>query len=136
MTISNSYNSYADCVEAMDRALADDKGVRIRMKDRNAATFFRMRLHQCRKLSRDRSKDIYDHADPLWGSSVYDPLVVRIREEGEVTYVYINQIVAELGKIEDLSKIGDWEALPSPEPAPALEPPRPVLQIEHFKRRV
>ena len=137
MTISNSFGSYTDCVEAMDRALEDDKGIRIKMKDWDAANFFRMRLHQCRKLDRDRNRQIYEPGDPGHGVSAYDPLVVRIRTHGDNVYVYIQQVLAELGDIEALSQIdGDWEAVPITAPAPApLPAPQPQLQIEHFKRR-
>lgn len=130
MPISNSYRSYTDCYSVMDQALADTHGARVQVEDDNAAKFFRMRCHQARSIDRQRNAKTYQDPDhPLHGSSIYDELIVRIREDDEgTTWVYIEKCTVILGKIEGLAGVAE-------EPK-ALPAPAPVLQITEVKRRI
>lgn len=102
MSISNSRQSYSDCYEVLDRALEDELGVRVQMKDRDAAIFFRMRVHQARKINRRDNVDQYEVGHPMHGASVYDKLMVRIKHEGEAVWIYVEK-TAIPGNVESLS---------------------------------
>lgn len=146
MSISNSRQSYQDCYEVFDRAIADDRGCRVKLPSYDKATFFRMRLHQARKLDRQDKSLIYPLGHPMHAASPYDPLVVRIRREKDDFYVYVEQIGAELGEIELLSEIYEAEPLLlaqeeqkylEHQPAEALiTEAEPALVIEQLRRRV
>lgn len=103
MTLSTSYLSYEDCRDAMNQALDDDKGIRIKVGDIDAATFFRMRLHQARKLDREKNKSVYDRDHPMHGVSEYDRLIIKLRTQNDSVYVYIEQTGAINGEVESLS---------------------------------
>ena len=124
MTIPTSALAYTDCYEAMDAALEDSHGVRIPVDDMDAATFFRMRVHQARKLARERNAQVYDKGHPLYASSEYDKLVCRIRKSNDQMYLYIEQIPSLSGKIEPLSEIEEPEEVPEEEPPPKTIPRR------------
>lgn len=50
MTLSTSLLSYKDCIDEMDNALADERGIRIKEPSLNEAYYHRSRLHQARQL--------------------------------------------------------------------------------------
>ena len=108
MSLSDSRLSYTDCYEAMDRALEDEKGIRVVVEDNNAATYYRMRLHQARKIDRRHNKSVYEPGDKLYGHSVYDVLIFRIREDIEgAWWVYMEQVTMPREEnIESLSELG------------------------------
>ena len=109
MTISNSPLSYTDCYEALDRALEDDRGVRVGVESLKSAQFLRMRLNQARAINRDENQRTYEPGHPLHGRSEYDRLMVRIKERGEKTYVYIEQVGNFSRIIESLSEVEPTE---------------------------
>ena len=132
MTVSNSPLSYEDCYRIMDAALADERGVRVKLRDINGATFFRMRCHQARKIDRQRSEDTYEKGDPRYKVSQYDRLILRIRADAEGVWVKIEQNAVIPGEVESLStgellEIGlpmipyePQQRLPAPPPPKAL----------------
>ena len=98
MSANQSNLSYEDCYEVLDRALEADHGIRVSFDDNSAAYNFRQRCHYARKLSRIESRSIYlDPSDPQRGKSVYDPLVISLREKA----VHITKRKAPLN-IEEL----------------------------------
>ena len=103
MTISNSRLSYEDCYKIMDAALDDKIGARVKMVNHDAAVFLRMRLHTARSIDRRDNQQIYEEDDPLYGRSVYDKLVTRIRKIDDDIWIYVEQIGADLGEVEPLS---------------------------------
>lgn len=124
MASSTSHLSYGDCYKVMDDALADTHGVRVSMTTMNACTFFRMRLHQARAIDRKRNRSIFQEGDALYGTSQYDPLVIRIRLDHEDNHwIYIEKAEIGLGLIEPLSSIDEPVYLPEPEPQVLLPPP-------------
>ena len=100
--------SYGDAYDALDRAKDDKTGIRIKFKDYAEAHTFRSRLHYARQIDRRDNLQIYDESDQLYGRSVYDTLVARIKEDTEgAWWVYIQH--AQLGDkvVESLSEIED-----------------------------
>jgi hypothetical protein len=146
MTTSNSRLAFHDCIEAYDRALADDFGCRIKMKNYNAAVHFRMRLHTARNLDRRDNKQLYsDREDhPLYGRSVYDVLTCKLANKEGHWWVYIQKMTLP-GEVEALSDLPEdareantyeepqLEAAPQPAQVAA---PQERLQIEHIRRRI
>ena len=108
MSISNSRLSYSDCYELLDGAIADSKGARVWVGTHADATFFRMRVHQARTINRKDNQEIYEPGDPLYGSSVYDKVVIRLKEDevGE-WWVYAEKMALEPGAVEALSELGE-----------------------------
>lgn len=110
MTISNSRLSYTDCYSVFDSALEDPNGVRVKVTDFNAAIHMRMRLHQARAISRRDNMQTFGEDHPLYGRSVYDKFVVRIRRDDEDFYIYIEPVEKGMGSVESLSEIeGEFE---------------------------
>lgn len=125
MSLSTSRMAYTAQYEIMDRALEDPRGVRVRYKSVDEATFQRMRFNQARSLDRDKNAAIYPKEDPKWNVSPYDLLVFRVfaDEGGEFGWIYLEKNDQLPSVIESLS---DGEAdpiLPAPEPQLALAPP-------------
>src|SRR6267154_6029802 len=132
MTISNSPLSYSDCYERMDVALADAKGCRFRINKPTfdtayaEATFLRMRMHQARKLDRDRNAKIYpDPSHPMHNGSMYDQLTLRIKSVDGAVYLYMEKTMVDVSDSELLSEVPEIEYTPVPE----IET-QPQLQIE------
>ena len=129
MTLSHSLLSYQDCTEAMDQAMLDPKGGRVRFDTQQGALNFRARCHQARMLTRNMNKKVYeDPAHPQHGTCVYDELVLRLRRNGEDWYIYLERMLAENIEVEPLSEA---PRLPKPEPQLRLAPP-----VDAIKRRV
>lgn len=89
MSLPNTPLSYLDCFEVFDRALKDAEGVMVRMKSKDAATHFRMRMHQARRVDRQRNCQTYEMEHPLFNSSAYDPLYITIEDREDVYYLFI-----------------------------------------------
>lgn len=104
MSVSKSPGSYADCYAVMDAAITDPLGVRLRMANEDAATFFRMRCHMARKIDRDNNTLTFDPGDPLYAISIYDKLVLRIRMDDEdQAWLYLEQNTIIPGVAESLT---------------------------------
>lgn len=139
MTVSTSPLAFGDCFDALDRALDDTHGIRLRVVDFAAGNFFRMRLHQARKLDRENNAKTYEPDHPMHGRSNYDKLMVRIKNQRGAFFVYIEQVANFILEYEALSEVeveAEIEALPEPAKQQLIEPPKAVLMIEQIKRRV
>jgi len=134
MTLPTSRLAYHDCFEAMDAALADPRGARIKTPD---AGHLRMRMHQGRNLDRKENAQTYEEGHPLHGRSIYDKLVLRVKIIKSETYLYIEQIKLN-GEIESLANVTDDE--PDPPMTLSYESPKEIGQQPRlaldFKRRV
>lgn len=91
MSLSNSRASYEDCYEVMDRALDTPDGVRVGFPDKDQATYYRMRINQARSLDRKYNGQSYAPTDPRRHHSEYDTLSARIRQSGEMWWVYVEK---------------------------------------------
>lgn len=127
MPISNSRLAYGDCYDAMNAALEDERGVRIKVKDVNDAHFLRMRMNQARVIDRDLNARTYEKGDPMYGLSEYDKLMIRIKEikgrDGNtIVYLYLEQVASFVPEVENLSDVQD-EVVAAPEaPESKMEP--------------
>lgn len=92
MATSNSRLAYEDCFEALDRALASSRGVRITVESEGAAYHLRNRLNAARTKDREANAETYDDEHPLHGSSQYDSLVIKLRLAGEKPVILIEKI--------------------------------------------
>jgi hypothetical protein len=138
MSLSNNPGAYADCHEILNRALDDKSGVRIAVESYNAGIHLRMRLHQARELDRRENKKTYPDDHPMNNRSAWDPFVVRIKaNDSGKHWVYIEPNVINADEIEALStiEVDDTEVV-RPVRQGQIDGPRPMLQIEHIRRRV
>ncbi len=104
MTAPTTRLSYSDAYDAFDRAKDDPKGIRLRFDNLAAAQTFRSRLHNARSNDRRDNTTIYELGDPLYGRSVYDTLIVRIKEDVEKKFwVYIEHTSIDKMVVESLS---------------------------------
>lgn len=110
MPLPNSRLSYLDCYAVWDKALEDPKGVRVRMDNMDQAIFFRMRMHNARKINRVDNAQIYDEDHKMYNASEYDKLAITLRQadEGRV-WVYIRPFGINVETIEPLSEVDDEE---------------------------
>jgi hypothetical protein len=100
MSNSTSLLAYPDVKEALERALATTKGVRVRFQDGSSAFRFVARCNSFRLLDRKENLKIYlEPAHSLHGRSVYDVLAIRRSEDNFVT---IEPVRLEAGVMEDL----------------------------------
>ena|SRR5258706_8723513 len=108
MSISNSRLSYTDCYEFLDKAIEDDKGVRVPLGEWAKANFFRMRCHQARSITKKDNREIYQPGDPQYGVSIYDVITIRLKEdEAGEWWVYAEKNLLEPGTVESLSELGE-----------------------------
>lgn len=119
MTQSSSRLAYDDCYDLMDRAMADEKGIRFRAKSLDDAMMRRGRLNGARRIDRLDNKDMYPRGDPLHGRSAYDQLSFLIREiEGDWWVICYKRSSEELEIIDLSSDDVDWD---QPSERPDLE---------------
>lgn len=143
MTISNSRQSYRDCYEVWEKALKDPSGVRVKQDNEEAAVFFRMRMHQARKLHREDNAKTYPEGHPMHGSSPYDRLVARIRHRRDGVWIYLEHQTIDPSAIQSLADVIEAdEIIPiGHQPVRTIEH-KPQLAIslqpiiERIKRRV
>ena len=101
MTTSTSRAAYSDCEDLFDRALASSIGIRTSCKTRGAAYHLRTRLNSFRTLDRDLSRSINPADSPLAGVSAYDHLLVRVHEDANGWWIYIEPRLVQ-GRVEEL----------------------------------
>jgi hypothetical protein len=105
MALSEQIAAYPDCFDLFDRAMAHPVGVRALFKSESAARFFQMRMNQARTLQRRDSRRAYPAEDPRYGTSEFDPLIVRIKpaaEDDGTWWVYVERHGVEITNIEEL----------------------------------
>lgn len=122
MSLPTSANSYLDCFDFLDKAMADAVGARRRMDDYSSANYFRMRCHQARKINREDNAATYPKEHHMHGRSAYDELMVTIVADDSVVWVYAKKTVIPEEDIEGLS---GQAALAAPTPQLQLPPPLP-----------
>lgn len=107
MSQINSLRAYDDCRLVFEAALADPKGSRVRIGTQEAAMNMRTRMHYFRNLDRKANANIYPQDHPQYGTSVYDPYVVRnpIRDEDGEWWLYVEPRAAADLLIEGLSEV-------------------------------
>lgn len=107
MPVSSSLLSYSDCTALFDKALEDPKGARYQVADGDLgkSRYFAMRMHQARSLDRKENKGIYEPGDKLYGRSLYDPLIVQLKQDTEGKWwVYVVHTEIDEAEIESLSE--------------------------------
>lgn len=107
MAASNSRLSYADCYEVLNKAIANEKGIRVQVPDWEAGNYHRLRLHQARAIDRRENKETYPEDHMLYGRSIYDQLVVRIKkDDGKKArwWMYIERFSTDNLNIEPLGE--------------------------------
>lgn len=131
MTASNSRLSYTDCFELLDKALEEEEGIRIRVKDFGDARNLQMRIHKARVIERGENAATYPEGAPLHGRSVYDELKVQIRNINNTIFLYIRSVncIAKDYKIESLSQVQEDE-----EPIKVTIPSSPEISVEKLRR--
>ncbi len=100
MAYNTSITSYPDIRAALDKALESAKGVRLRFPDAKAAMTFRGRVHSMRWLDRKENCKIYQETDPMYGRSVYDPLMVKKVDATTVAIIKLESVEFDLKEIE------------------------------------
>lgn len=137
MSMSTSLLAYSDCIQYLDRALEDNRGIRIRVKDIPSAMYFRLRCNQARKLDRENNAKVYDLDHPMHGRSSYDQLVLKVRKADDNTaWVYIDKVRQVYGEAEALSELPPEELPEYTQPEVEVREIRQIESPEAFKRRV
>jgi hypothetical protein len=111
MVTSTSRLAYGDCFDLMNKAIADQKGIKIKFGVEAEAWHFRIRLHTARKIDRLDNMVTYPETHALHGKSVYDSLTMRIATKNGVSWLRIERLDAREFEVESLSE---------PEPEPEL----------------
>lgn len=83
MAFSRSPLSYADVRDALEQALASEKGVAIECPDHGAAIALRQRMNTFRKIDRSENRKVYPEDHPLHGNSNFDRLSLRVPPKGD-----------------------------------------------------
>lgn len=123
MTVSTSRLAFEDCYAVMQAALDDKAGVMMRMASENAATHFRLRCHQARKIDRQFNAETYEKGNPMHGCSAYDRLTIKIRQDETGIILVFEQTNLIPG---DVISLTDGEAVPID--MPMLPPPLKMLE--------
>ena len=135
MSLPTSSLAYTDCYEVFEKALDDPKGIRIKCATHNDAVFFRMRLHNARKIMREDNAKTYDRGHPQHGTTEFDKLSVRIRNLRDTFYLYIEHTLVP----EDIEKLSDLTEeelrIEATKPLQIAYEPKP-LQIESIRRKI
>lgn len=110
MPVSNSRLSYSDCFTLFDKALEDSKGARYQVNggtNYGDSWQFRLRMHNARQIDRKDNKDIYpDPGERLHGRSLFDPLIIQIKQDVEgLWWIYVVHTEIDGSEIESLSEL-------------------------------
>jgi hypothetical protein len=136
MGISTSRLAFHDCYDLLDQAIADDRGIRVKLESQGSATQFRMRLNQARRLDRQDNKEALPEDHPMHGRSEYDKLTIRLFTDDEGSWIHIERLDTRTSEVESLAA---WEAAKRKE-AVADSEPTPGLRsqsgVSLIRRRV
>jgi hypothetical protein len=123
----------------MEKAMDDQKGIRIKFATEQDAWLYRLRLHNARKIDRKENEENYEKGHGMHGKSVYDSLIMRLRpvpNGGNAWWLRIEKISIDDLEIESLSEAEAEEVsqpkLPHPLPIPTIV----TVQSLPFKRRL
>lgn len=100
MSLPTSKNSYLDCIEYLDRAMAETKGARIKIGSYDEGIRLRMRMHQLRAILRRDTKLIYSIGDPGYDTTEYDCLTLTVDLIAEQWYVVMKKNEIRVDAIE------------------------------------
>lgn len=118
MASSRDRITYAPEYQVLDKALEDGTGVRLKFTEHGEAVHYRLRLHSARRADRQSNRETYEPGDDMYGKSVYDPLVVRLKEINGSTYLYV--MLPKVGHIETLSDLEEAQSDTAEELKPAV----------------
>lgn len=83
---------YDDCYDLFDKALASERGVRMKFFKYGAAYNFRQRMNRARQLDRENNRRI--HADnpghPEYGKSKFSPFSLTLDHDAEQECWWLN----------------------------------------------
>jgi len=129
MAVSTSRIAFSDCFDLLERAINDDKGIRVKFASYDDAFNFRLRIHKARQIDRQDNKGTYEIGHPLYGRSVYDQISCKIRTFNGGAWLKMEKITAREFEIESLSLEPSEAELP-------LEPkiPPPTMYIQNKGR--
>lgn len=114
MSISLSRGAYQDCRDLFERAEEDPKGCRIYIGDQGQARHFVMRMHMCRNIDRKDNGEKYELGHHMYMASAWDRLKCSMKPDADGAYwVYVEKIELNVGNIENLSDLVDYEFIPS-----------------------
>lgn len=139
MTTSTSRLAFTDCFELFEKALAADKGIRIKFPDRGSAWYFRLRLQSARRVDRQANTETYNPDHKMYGRSVYDTITCRLEVEAGQQWLNLEKIDAREFEIEELGKLkpeteAEEAELPAIEHVNNFAPPQG--EPETIKRRI
>jgi hypothetical protein len=136
MGMSTSRLAFSDCYELMEKAIVDQKGIRIKFASMDDAWHYRLRLHNARKIDRNDNMQLYEDGHKMHGKSPYDVLVMRLEsiDNGkEGCWLKLEKLSIDGLHIESLSTV-----IPVPKPPPKPVPIPIIERVETlpFKRRI
>jgi len=106
MSLPTSLQSYQDCLDFFERVVDDPKGGRVFLGAYADAHYFRLRCNKARVLHREENKKVHEPNMPLWGSSEYDPLQLKLREDTDgAWWVYAERTSLDPSSVELLSEL-------------------------------
>jgi len=82
MPAAKSDYAFPDCREFMNKAIASEKGWRVRFEKHGPAVNFRMRCYTARRRELTFNKKFYGEEDLARDRTVWDGLVFLIKEAG------------------------------------------------------
>lgn len=89
MSLSNAVTSYQDVQEILSRAMASQKGIRVKVGTKGAAVQLRQRLYKFRLADRNDSKKMYAAEDFRHGKSDFDSLRVDLQQDPDETWAVV-----------------------------------------------
>src|SRR5262249_23027130 len=126
MAVSTSRLAFSDCFELMEKAIADEQGIRVKFATYDDAFNFRLRIHKARQIDRNDNLESYEDGHQLHGRSVYDTLTCKIRKFNGGAWLRIEKITARVFEIESLAEPPSEAELP-------LEPKLPPAAAVYLK---
>ena len=134
MALPKSSLAYTDCYEVYERAMesveGEGPGVRVRLASWSDANYFRMRMNNARAINRQDNGEVYSPGDPLYKRSVWDALMVTIKQVDNEFYVYVEPHGIDVETIEEIPE-GEVENVVTEKP----EVPPPVGRVETLVTR-
>jgi hypothetical protein len=104
MPTSNSPLAYGDVQAIMDRALANDRGVRVACRDVGEANNLRNKCYNLRAIDRRESRHVFKPEDRMFGRSVYDQLSFTPMQDAGRVFLVVEVTNEERlqARVEDL----------------------------------
>jgi hypothetical protein len=100
MPPNTSILAHRDVKIALDRALQNTKGVRVKCTSRGEAYSLRQRFYTFRKADRRSNGAVYPPEHPLHFRSVYDQVLLVLGSNGEGAW-YVDIVVSNEKRLEE-----------------------------------